>query len=78
MGANDQEADASSSKKDFIAKCQIVKKETKETHYWLCFTRDAGLIAKSIIDPYITEVVEILKIISKIIDNTKYSEKKSQ
>lgn len=32
MGANDQEADGLQSKKDFIAKYSIVKKETKETN----------------------------------------------
>src|SRR5258708_1522752 len=35
MGANDQEADGAESKKDFIAKYTIVKKENKETNYWL-------------------------------------------
>ncbi|MFH1536179.1 MAG: four helix bundle protein [Patescibacteria group bacterium] len=31
MGANDQEADGAESKKDFIAKCSIVKKIRKQT-----------------------------------------------
>ncbi len=35
IGANDQEADATTSKKDFIAKYSIARKETKETKYWL-------------------------------------------
>jgi len=43
MGANDQEADAADSKKDFVAKYRIVKKETKETKYWLSFIRDTGI-----------------------------------
>lgn len=37
VGANDQEADAADSNKDFIAKYKIVKKEAKETRYWLTF-----------------------------------------
>ena len=41
MGANDQEADASATKKDFLAKYTIVRKETKETKYWLSFIRDS-------------------------------------
>lgn len=72
MGANDQEADASGSKRDFIAKYQIVKKETKETIYWLSFTKDTGLTVITAVEPYIREAEKILKIVSKIIENTKY------
>lgn len=71
MGANDQEADATSSKRDFIAKYSIVKKETKETKYWLSFVRDAQLVNKTIVDPYIQECQEILLIVSVIIENTR-------
>jgi four helix bundle protein len=35
IGANYSEADEASSKKDFINKVNIAKKETKETKYWL-------------------------------------------
>ncbi len=35
IGANYSEADEASSKKDFINKIAIAKKETKETKYWL-------------------------------------------
>ncbi|MBI1982472.1 MAG: four helix bundle protein [Candidatus Levybacteria bacterium] len=33
MGANDQEADGTDSKKDFVSKYTIVRKESKETNY---------------------------------------------
>lgn len=71
IGANDQEADATTSKKDFIAKYTIVKKEAKETIYWLSFVKDAGLVPSFIVEPYIQEAGEILRIVSKIIENTK-------
>lgn len=71
MGANDQEADAANSNKDFISKYTIVKKETKETKYWLTFVRDTGMIERSVIDSYIKESQEILLIVSKIIQNSK-------
>jgi four helix bundle protein len=70
MGANDQEADAAGSKKDFIAKFVIVRKETKETRYWLRFIKDTKLINSDIVDPYINECEEILLIVGKIIENT--------
>jgi four helix bundle protein len=71
MGANDQEADAAESKKDFIAKYTIVKKETKETKYWLSFVSDSGLVPKILVQDSLLEVQEILLIVSKIIQNTK-------
>lgn len=71
MGANDQEADAAGSKKDFIAKYTIVRKETKEIKYWLCFLKDTGIFASGLITSYIDECHEILMIVSKIIENTK-------
>ena len=72
IGANDQEADNASSKKDFLAKYYIVKKEAKETKYWLLIIKDTGILKNDIINYYIEECQEILMIISKIINNTKY------
>ena len=71
VGANDQEADAANSNKDFILKCTIVKKEVKETKYWLTLIRDTAILDKIILDPYINESQEILLIVSKIIQNSK-------
>jgi len=45
MGANDQEADGTDSRKDFIAKYCIVRKEGKETNYWLRLIEDTNKIA---------------------------------
>lgn len=69
IGANDKEADATGSTKDFLAKYQIVKKETNETLYWLSFIRDTQLIESHTVNLYLIEGGEILKIISKIIYN---------
>jgi len=71
IGANDQEADAADSNKDFIAKYSIVKKETKETKYWLSFIADTNILSESVVAPYIREAQEILLIVSKIIQNSK-------
>lgn len=69
IGANDQEADAADSKKDFVAKYKIVKKETKETKYWLSLIEETFIIESEIVKPYIDEAQEILLIVSKIILN---------
>jgi len=71
IGANDQEANACESNKDFIAKYTIVKKESNETIYWLNIIADTNLVEKMIINPYLKEAQEIFLIISKIILNSK-------
>lgn len=72
MGANDQEADGSLTKKDFTHMYTIVRKEAKETNFWL------RLIADTNNEDIKTEVLEILAegrelvlIISSIINNTR-------
>jgi four helix bundle protein len=67
MGANDQEADAAGSKRDFIAKYMIVRKETKETKYWLSVIRDLELVKPKAVNCHIEECQEILNIVSTII-----------
>ena len=69
IGANDNEADAANSKRGVIAKYTIVKKETKETKYWLSFVQDTQLLDTKIMEPFIRECQEILLIVSKIIIN---------
>jgi four helix bundle protein len=71
IGANDQEANACESNKDFVAKYTIVKKEANETIYWLNFISDTSMVNKSIISPYLQEAREIFLIVSKIILNSK-------
>lgn len=72
IGANDQEADAADSNKDFIAKYNIVRKETKETKYWLTIISETGILGSEVVEPYIKEVQEILFIVISIIKNSKH------
>ena len=71
MGANDQEADGSESRKDFIVKYSIVKKETKETNYWLRVIEDTNPTIKERIVGLKKEGLELVKIVSSIIISTK-------
>lgn len=73
MGANDQEADGAESNKDFITKYSIVKKETKETNYWLkiIFDTNPQVQNNSKLSFLLNEGQEIIKIVSKIIINSK-------
>lgn len=74
MGANDQEAEVAGSKKDFILKYAIVRKETKETYYWLCLIKDLNLLSKDISDD-IGECRQILQIVSAIVLKSKINER---
>lgn len=71
VGANDQEADACESKKDFIAKYSLVKKELKETNYWLRLISDINPGLQSRMEDVQQEGREILLIVSAIIKNAK-------
>ena len=71
VGANDQEADACVSKRDFLAKYAIAKKELKETNYWLRLVADTNPEFKERMEGLIKEGKEILLIISTIINNTR-------
>ena len=73
VGANDQEADACQSKKDFILKYSITKKELQETNYWLRLIKDLNPLLEKRMESLILEGKEILLIVSKIISNTKKS-----
>src|SRR3989344_7243484 len=68
--ANDREADGVTTKKDFIHKYSIVRKEAKETDYWLNIIADTNDILKPRMKDLIMEGEEIIKIVSTIIYNT--------
>ena len=73
VGANDQEADACESKKDFIAKYSLVKKELKETNYWLRLISDTNQVFSKKMGNLRREGNEILLIVSSIIKSAKKS-----
>ena len=68
-GANDQEANNSSSRLDFEAKYGIVKKELAESIYWLKIIEQQ--YPKIDVSAQISEAKELLNIISSIILSSK-------
>ena len=78
MGANDQEADGVSSKKDFLHGFTIVRKEGKETIFWLRLIEKTNSSKfRGETQDLINEGGEIVAIISTIIKNTVVSSKVS-
>lgn len=72
MGANDQEADGTLTKKDFIHKFTIVRKENKETNFWLRLISDTNSeTIKEEVESVLKEGSEIVLIVSKIINNSR-------
>lgn len=69
IGANASEADGAETKKEFIHRFTISKKEAKETLYWLSLLADHNSGLKSEFKPFLKEISELVAIISKIVIN---------
>ena len=76
MGANDQEADGSPTRKEFIHRFGIVRKEGKETNYWLRLTDATNSSRAKRSNELQNEGREIVAIVSKIISNTNIASRK--
>ena len=70
IGANATEADGAESRKEFIYKFTISKKEAKETWYWLSLISDHNPQLRDKIKPLLEENRQIVAIVSKIILNS--------
>lgn len=66
IGANYHEANGASSKKDFMNKSFICKKEAKETEYWLRMLIKADKNVKNECERLLKEVHELTLIFGKI------------
>ncbi|MFC1734030.1 four helix bundle protein [candidate division KSB1 bacterium] len=71
VGANYIEANESLSKKDFIYRIKICRKEAKESAYWLRLLNDASYTFKEEFQLLFKEATELKKIFSSIIEKSK-------
>jgi len=71
IGANVCEANEANSKKDFINKIAIAKKEARETRYWLKLILYMFPTDKPIIEKLLQEGQELNLILAAIIRNSK-------
>jgi len=72
IGANVEEADGAESKKDFIHKMSIARKEARETRYWLRIIQ-ISLLDNAEVADLIQESDQLVRILSRIIANAKKS-----
>ncbi len=71
VGANYREANDALSKKDFVYRMRIVRKEAKETIYWLELLLEASSGFQNEINSLMQESQEFVKIFSSIIEKSK-------
>jgi len=72
IGANYIEANESLSKKDFVYRVKISRKEAKESSYWLRLINEGNeLTNKQVIEKLMQESIELKKIFSAIIEKSK-------
>lgn len=67
VGANDNEADGVTSKRDFIHVYTIVRKELKEVQYWVRIIAELNPSLKERLNNLLQENEELIKIVSSII-----------
>ena len=70
-GANYEEAQAGSSKSDFINKVNISLKEMRESNYWLRIIKEINVAPDEDIFLLINESEELKKILGKIVSKSK-------
>lgn len=71
IGANYREANETETKKDFLFRMRISRKEAKETIYWLQLIIEANSELENKIQPLVIEAKELLKIIASIVEKCK-------
>ncbi|MDI6839527.1 MAG: four helix bundle protein [bacterium] len=71
VGANYIEANESLSKKDFVMRIKICRKESKESIYWLKLIEIRGQEIEMEKELLIREGIELMKIFGSIVEKTK-------
>lgn len=75
IGANIEEAQGASSKKDFINKINIAKKEARDTRYWLRLVNDSQITKAEDTKGLLCEVNEIINILTAIAKTSRLNER---
>lgn len=71
IGANVSEATFAQSSADFISKMSIALKEANETKYWIDLLVATKFVDENSVANLKTEVIEIIKILTSIVKNSK-------
>jgi four helix bundle protein len=74
IGSNLEEAQAASSRREFIRYCEIALRESREANFWLTVCQRTGLGDQAICGLLLSEGLQIARIIASIVINTKSNE----
>ena len=77
VGANLAEASVAQSKRDFVSKASIAKKEIVETQFWLRLADESGVLGHLDLSPLRAEAAEVGRIISTIVRRAKESDRRA-
>lgn len=69
IGANETEATAGQSRKDFLAKMSIASKEARETKYWLELSKESELAPVDVSEE-LRDVEDLIRILTSIVKTT--------
>jgi four helix bundle protein len=70
IGANVEEALAAQSRRDFLAKLSIARKEARECRYWVRLLSDSQLLPTDLSQPLLADSDAIIRILTSIIITT--------
>ena len=73
VGANIEEAGAGQSRRDFISKLAIARKEANESRHWLRLMRDADVIDKDMASKLIEDCEELIRMLTASIKTAQRS-----
>jgi len=76
VGANTEEAVGAQSHADFIAKCAVVRKESRESRFWLRLLAALDPLLANQIGPHATEAGELVAIFNAMIKTARSKRKK--
>jgi four helix bundle protein len=76
IGANLEEAAAGQTKRDFIAKVCIARKEARETVYWLKLLAESGLSDRSEVGWELDEAEQLVRILTAIVIKARSSDRR--
>lgn len=71
VGANVEEAQGSSSKKEFIRRMNIARGEAREVLYWLRLLKETDFIADGVAAELSSEADQLVRILTAIVKNSR-------
>lgn len=72
--ANVEEWIAAQSRKDFVSKFWIALKEARESYYWIRLLHDSNYISVKLFEELESDILSIIRVLSKILISSKSSE----